>query len=150
MWYVVPQLILLGNLFFPILVYGYFVTASDAHAAGAARLLAEMAALVLAAVLAAQRLLLPLLLESCRLGEPGRALLGAGAAWVACWLGLLGLASRYTSCPHPLDSCASARLWQRVERQRGEPLAEGALVTVEQEAAALLELNDDDDTGRAT
>ena len=142
MWYVVPQLILLGNLFFPILVYGYFVTASDAHAAGAARLLAEMAALVLAAVLAAQGLLLPLLLESCRLGEPGKALLGGGAAWVACWLGLLGLASRYTSCPDPLDSCASARLWRRVERQRGEPLAEGALVTVEQEAAALLDLND--------
>ena len=62
---------------------------------------------------------------------------------MACWLGLLGLASRYTSCPHPLDSCASARLWQRVERQRGEPLAEGALVTVEQEAAALLDLNDE-------
>ena len=110
----------------------------------------KTSALEQAAALAAQGLLLPLLLESCRLGEAGEALLGGGAAWVACWLGLLGLASRYTSCPHPLDSCASARLWQRVERQRGEPLAEGALVTVEQEAAALLELNDDDDTGRAT
>jgi len=73
-WYVVPQLILLGNLFFPILVYGYFVTASDAHASGAARLLAEMAALVL--------VILPPLgpLAGCFLG------LGSG-------LGLVGTAS---------------------------------------------------------
>ena len=140
--YVVPQLILLGNLLFPIVVYGYFVSAVDAR--GAAALLIELAGIAIGSALVAHEFLLPYVLQlEAQPPTSNAALASVATYWVVLWLFQLALLARYNTAPDDLEDCASERLRLAVERANPADatakLNLAALSTVEEEAAALLE-----------
>ena len=140
--YVVPQLILLGNLLFPILVYGYF--ASSVHARGAASLLIELAGMAIGSALVAHEFLVPYILQlDVQPLTSNAALASVATYWAVLWLLQLVLLARYNTAPGDLEECASERLRLAVERANPADatakLNLPSLSTVEEEAAALLQ-----------
>lgn len=154
--FVVPQLILLGNLLFPILVYGYFV--SSVHARGAAALILELAGVAIASATLAHVFLVPYVLQlqmhpatSSDTGkdyteeDQGAAMASAATYWLVSWLLYLVLLSRYDTAPGDLEQCASERIRLAVELIRANPTTATAdynlrlISTIQEEAAALLE-----------
>ena len=146
-WYVVPQLILLGNLLFPILVYGYFV--SSVHAQGAASMLFQLVATAVLFAVVADGWLVPHVLATAEGGaHAGEAAQAVAAAWLGVWALQLALLSRYSTSPEELEECTSERLRLAVEKS-GAAAADMPLATVEQEAAALLVLPEAEASGSA-
>ena len=139
-----PQLILLGNLLFPILVYGYFI--SSVHAHGAAVLLLELAAVAIISAQAGHIFLVPYVLQDVAAAEQEQAaVLVSVACWIASWALQLALLARYNTAPENLEDCASERLRLAVELGRANSnnpdrnSSVESIATVEEEAAVLLE-----------
>lgn len=147
--YVVPQLILLGNLMFPILVYGYFT--SSVHARGAATLVLELAGIAISSALVAHAVFVPYILQlqshpaATDAGENhedvdhGTAVVSVATYWIVSWILQLALLVRYDTAPGDLEVCASERLRSAVENHVPANHNLASLSTVEEEAAALLE-----------
>ena len=148
--YVVPQLILLGNLLFPILVYGYFT--SSVHSRGAAMLVLELAGIAIGSALVAHVVFVPYILQvevhpavsgageiHADVDNGAAALASVAAYWIVSWVLQLALLVRYDTAPGDLEECASERLRSALENHFSADQNLMSLSTVEEEAAALLE-----------
>ena len=148
--YVVPQLILLGNLLFPILVYGYFT--SSVHSRGAATLVLELAGMAISSALVAHVVLVPYVLQleihpavsgagenHADIDHGAAAVASVATYWIVSWVLQLALLVRYDTAPGDLEECASERLRLALENHVSAKQNLMSLSTVEEEAAALLE-----------